>query len=132
MKKPKSRVDGDTFPQVINRVAQYIASPLKCIYNEISLTGEWPAGWKKEQVTAIPKVPHPESCDDFRNISCTLFVSKVYESFVLGWLESQIGVRSNQFGGMKGAGTEHFLLETWQEYSGRPGRPSSSNTANIN
>lgn len=39
----------------------------------------------------------------------------MFESFVLGWHESQIGIRSNQFGGMKGAGTEHFLLETWQE-----------------
>ena len=43
-----------------------------------------------------------------------MLVTKVYESFVLGWLTEQDGIRENQYSGMKGAGTEHFLLELWQ------------------
>lgn len=41
-------------------------------------------------------------------------MSKVYESFLLGWMQEKVGIRSNQFGGMLGCGTEHFLLDLGQ------------------
>ena len=33
---------------------------------------------------------------------------------MLGWLGEQVGVRASQMGGMKGAGTEHYLVELFQ------------------
>ena len=113
-RKAKSMVRGDIFPALINRVAHLIAPPLSNIYNTISHSLEWPNYWKTEFVTAIPKKPHPLNTNDLRNISCTPFLSKTYESFVLDWLGEQTSLRSNQYGGVKGCGTEHFLVEMWQ------------------
>ena len=114
IKKPKSMVAGDIFPQLVTRAADWLAIPLAMIYNDITRTACWPDRWKTEFVTPIPKTAHPETANDLRNISCTLLISKVYESFVLGWLTSCVKLRRNQFGGVKGASTEHFLIEMWQ------------------
>ena len=114
-RKPKSRVKGDIFPALVNRAAPWISRPLASIYNTISSTYHWPALWKTEFVTPIPKKTLPESPNDLRNISCTMFFSKVYESFVLQWLTGQTNLRPNQYGGVRGSGTEHFLVELWQK-----------------
>ena len=115
IKKTRSMVKGDMFPSIINNVAGLIAPPLTDIFNSISRTLEWPNYWKTEFVTAIPKKPHPQNTNDLRNISCTPFLSKTYESFVLDWLGEQTSLRANQFGGVKGCWTEHFLVEMWQK-----------------
>lgn len=52
--------------------------------------------------------------NNLRNISCTALFSKVYERFVLGRLGEKFGMSANQLGGMKGAGTEHYLVELYQ------------------
>ena len=85
-KKPRSMVPGDVFPALISRIAKSIAVPLVTIYNDITTTQSWPALWKKEYVTPIPKKGIPQCMNDLRNISCTTLFSKVYESFVLPWL----------------------------------------------
>ena len=41
-----------------------------------------------------------QSYPDLRNISCTMLTSKVYESFLLNWLNEQTGIRRNQYGGV--------------------------------
>ena len=109
LKKPKSMVKHDIFPSLVN--APYLAGLLTHIYNTILTTESWPMLWKQEFVTPIPKKALPSSPDDLRNISFAALFSKVYESFVLGWLTKQVGMRSNQMGGMRGAGTEHYLFE---------------------
>ena len=40
--------------------------------------------------------------------------SKVYESYVLDWMKQEVKLRSNQYGGVKGMGTDHVLVEMWQ------------------
>ena len=115
IKKPKSTVAGDIFPALINRASHMLAIPLTDIFNSITVNADWPADWKVEYVTPIPKKAHPETPDDLRNISCTQMLSKTYESFVLEWLNSQVSLRTNQYGGTKGSGTEHYLVELWQK-----------------
>ena len=115
MKKPKSTVKGDIFPCLVNRAAAPLSFPLANIYNAISSGGSWPLSWKVESVTPIPKRTLPESMSDLRNISCTQFVSKIYESLVLEWLTSEVTIRTNQYGGVEGLGAEHFLLQLWQQ-----------------
>lgn len=44
-----------------------------------------------------------------------MLVSKVYESFVLNWLTGQIGLKHNQYGGVKEADAEHLLVRLWQD-----------------
>ena len=114
-RKPKSTVKGDIFPCLVNRSAPLLAIPLTHIFNCISINHEWPDVWKVEYVTPIPKKNSPQTVNDLRNISCTQLFSKIYESFVLEWLTSQVKLRRNQYGGVKGRGTEHFLVNLWQQ-----------------
>ena len=107
IKKPKSIVKHDVFPALVADAADHLAGPLCHIYNTMSRQATWPTRWKEEFVTPIPKKAVPESVNDVRNISCTALFSKVYESFVLGWMTEQVGMR---MGGMKGAGSEHYLM----------------------
>lgn len=108
-------VKGDLFPQVVTATASSLAVPLTDLYNAMTVTKEWPATWKSEHVTVIPKNSHPETVNDARNISCTLLFSKVYESFLLGWLMEKVGTTTNQIGGVKGCSTEHYLVLVWQK-----------------
>ena len=43
-----------------------------------------------------------------------MLASKMYESYILDWLKEEVGMRTNQFGGVKGLGTDHALFLLWQ------------------
>lgn len=113
-KNPKPMVKHDIFPALISPAADLLAAPMYHIYKTISATSKWPLLWKQEFVTPIPQKTLPSGFNDLCNISCTALFNKVYESFVLGWLSKQVGMRANQMGGMKGTGTEHYLVELYQ------------------
>ena len=113
-RKPKSMVRGDLFPRLVTRCADFLAIPLTDVYNEVTSSGVWPITWKKEHVSVIPKCSVPSSLHDLRNISCTLLVSKVLESYVLGWAMEEVKIKRNQYGGVKGCGPAHLMIEVWQ------------------
>ena len=112
-KKPKSVVPGDLPRTVIQEFAPELATPACMIINNIVQSGQWPQKWKMEWVTAIGKIPIPETEDDLRPISLTPFFSKVTEHFVVMWLmqylEDKIDFR--QYGGIKGNSITHYLIE---------------------
>ena len=114
-RKPSSMVKGDIMPALVNRCSSALSYPLANIYNTIIATNVWPIEWKKEWVTVIPKKTMPESFSELRNISCTMFFSKVFESFLLEFAQEEIGVKNNQYGGTKGCSTSHFLIDVWQQ-----------------
>ena len=114
-RKPKSMVTGDVFPSIVTKFSDFFAIPLTDIYNEIAQSGSWPDIWKTEYVTVIPKVSCPSDFGDLRNISCTMLVSKVMESFVLGWASQEVAVKYNQFGGIKGCSGSHMIIGVWQK-----------------
>ena len=114
-KKPGSMVKGDIFPKLINSISNSIAVPLTSIFNELARSKKWPKTWKTEYVTLIPKKSTPSAFSDMRNISCTSFYSKVFESFLLKWAMEEVSVKKNQYGGVKGKSTSHMLLEIWQQ-----------------
>ena len=112
-KKPKSGVPGDLPRVIVQEFAPELSTPVQHIVNNIVQSGEWPVQWKKEWVTAISKVPIPESEDDLRPISLTPFFSKVTEHFVVMWLLDYIGeqIDFRQYGGIKGNSITHYLIE---------------------
>ena len=114
-KKPSSTVKGDLPPSLVNAASKAISSPVADIFNEIIRTLVWPIEWKREYVTVIPKKPMPESLADLRNISCTPFLSKVFESYVMKRAQEEITLKNNQFGGVKGCSTTHLIVELLQE-----------------
>ena len=114
-KKTSSMVNGDLFPALINKCADSISTPLADIYNCILDTYVWPIAWKREFVTTIPKKKLPTDFSDLRNISCTLYFSKIFEAYVLQCTLEEISLKKNQFGGVKGCSTTHMIVELLQE-----------------
>ena len=71
--------------------------------------------WKVEFVTVIPKTTHPSEFTDCRNISCTSWLSKLFEKFVLKWARQEVNPSANQYGGEKSCSTTHFLVNAWND-----------------
>ena len=112
-KRTKFRVKGDLFVNVLVDCLDVLALPVCAIFNEITKQARWPALWKIEYVTVIPKSTSPASEAKCRSISCTNFLSKIYERLVLSWCQSYVMPKENQYGGQKGCSTYHFLADTF-------------------
>ena len=113
-KKPLTAVYGDPIPCMLNVTADILAIPTTRIINLAFNCLTWPAPWKVETQSVIPKTSTPRSSEEIRNISCTNYMSKIMESFVLDRLRDEVSVKSNQYSGTKGTGTTHFLIDTYQ------------------
>ena len=114
-KKTDSRVDGDPLAHLVRRFPKAFASPVAAIFNKINGEGVWPRSWKTEHLTIIPKVPNPSSLSECRNISCTSIFSKVLEGVVLDQLRRELIPDPAQYGGNPKCGTEHMLIDIWEE-----------------
>ena len=112
-RKPKSRVDGDIFPQLATDYADLLAKPLHIIFSGCFNSGSWPRLWKSETVSIIPKVLRPTGLGQLRNLSCTPLFSKLMEAFILDRLKSEAPLGKCQFCGIKGSSVDHFLVESW-------------------
>ena len=112
-KKPNSSVPGDLPKKIIQHFAPQIAVPAVMIFNTITNTAVYPDQWKVEYQLPVPKCYPPQSEDDLRNISKTQFLSKLYESFIAGWLLSIIKpyLDPGQCGGLKGLSVTHYLIQ---------------------
>ena len=112
-KKVRSTVEGDPMPHLVRKFPELFAVPVAKIFNSINETGRWPVKWKKEPITVIPKNPKPSGLAECRNISCTLYLSKVLEGVLLQKLRQELVVDPDQYGGEKGCGDEHMIVEIW-------------------
>ena len=113
-KKSNSTVPGDIFPKMVNDLSDFIAVPLTKIYNTTRLTHRWPLQWKIEYTTVIPKTNSPTSLAECRNLSCTPLFSKVLEKIMVDQIAEELSLDRIQYGGIRGSGTEHFLMDTWE------------------
>lgn len=111
-RKPHSIVPGDLPPRLVKSFADILAGPVTLIYNQISITAEYPEQWKVEHQIPIPKVTPPTSEDELRNISKTPFFSKVYESFIGEWLLKIVEpfLDPGQCG-LRGSSITHYLIQ---------------------
>ena len=111
-KKPSSVVPGDLPKKLVQNFASSLADPVSIIFNKISKSAAYPSQWKVEQQIPLPKVYPPSSEDELRNIAKTPFFSKVYESFIGGWLLSFIQpyLDPGQCG-LKGMSITHYLIK---------------------
>ena len=112
-KKPNSSVPGDLPKKLVQHFAPQIAAPAAVIFNTITTTAVYPDQWKVEHHLPVPKCYPPQSEDDLRNISKTPFLSKLYESFIAGWLLAIIRpyLDPGQCGGLKGMSVTHYLIQ---------------------
>ena len=114
-KKTDSRVDGDPLPHLVRRHPAAFATPIAAVYNRINDTGTWPASWKTEHLTIIPKNPNPADLSECRNISCTSIFSKILEGEVLKQLREELLPDPAQYGGIKKCSVEHMLIDLWED-----------------
>ena len=104
-------VPGDIPPALYTLYPHLLVRPVTAIFNKITRTSTWPRSWKTEYVTVIPKTTDPQEPSECRNISCTNYLSKLYESFVLEWSRVQVRPGLNQYRGEKGASATQLLIE---------------------
>ena len=112
-KKSSARIPGDLPRNLAKEFAPELAKPLTEIFNRIIESGLWPDQWKIEYGIPLQKVKNPVNEDDLRIISLTSFYSKILEKFVIEWILEHIGQKIDmyQFGGQKGNGVAHYLIE---------------------
>ena len=67
----------------IKPIAEYIASPLTFIINNLIEESKFPDQWKIARISPIPKVTDPTELKDYRPILILLILSEVYEKQVL-------------------------------------------------
>ena len=112
-KKPHSTVPGDLKRVLVKECSAELTPPVTMIYNKSTESKEFPRPWVNEQQTPIPKSYPPSSIDDIRNISCTPFFSKQYESFLSDWLLPIVNpfLDPGQCGGLKNSSITHYLIK---------------------
>ena len=100
----------------ILRTADVMAPCLSVVFRRLVLLGSFMACWRQANVTPIPKGPPSSSVGNYRPISITSVLSKVFERLVsvrLGRFMESSGVRpTTQFSCRKGLGTCDALLCT--------------------
>ena len=98
--------------RIWHECSHFLALPLATIINNSLANGTYPAVWKQEWVTPVPKVTHPKEIGDLRKISCTSDYSKLFEGFLKDWVMEDIAEKLDmgQFGGQSGIGTEHLIV----------------------
>ena len=105
-------MDWSRVTEVVQKCAAPLAIPVTAVFNKITHSAHFPRQWKIEHQLAIPKVTPPVTEDDLRNLAKTPFLSKVYESFVGGWLLPIIKpyLDPGQCG-LKGFYITHYLIK---------------------
>ena len=64
-------------------VAPWIASQISYIYNLSYNSSVVPVQWKLSSITPVPKINKPADCADFRPISVTPVLSRIYERYIV-------------------------------------------------
>ena len=132
-KKPKFHVEGDIFVEHLNKFCDFLALPLTDIFNHVLCHQVWQTRWKQETLVVIPKCTSPQSLSECRNLSCTQFFSKTLERVVFDWLNKEICLSDAQYGGRKGCGVNHMLVDAWTTILHDLEEPgSSSNIISLN
>ena len=101
-------------PLFLKRTADVMAPYLSVVSRRLVLLGSFQACWRHANVTPIQKAPPSSSVANYRPISITSILSKVFERLVsvrLGRFMERSGVRpTTQFAYRKGPGTCDALL----------------------
>ena len=102
------------FPLFLKRTAAVLAPRLDVVFRWLLRLGRFPVCWRVANVTPIPKGAPSSSASNYRPISLTPILSKVFERLVsvrLGrFMECRGVLPTTQFAYRKGIGTCDALL----------------------
>ena len=102
------------FPLFLKRTADVMAPLHSVVFWPLVRLGSFPACWRQANVTPIPKGPPSSSVANYRPISITSVLSKVFERLVSvrlrRFIECNGILPTTQFAYRKGLGTCDALL----------------------
>ena len=106
-------VPGDLPRKLVKEFPVELATPVAKLFRSIMKSNKWPNKWSVEHGLALKKVKVPATESDVRIISLTSFWSKCMESFIIGWLDKEIGHQLDftQYGGLKGSSVNHYIID---------------------
>jgi hypothetical protein len=112
LKNTKSTLPIDIPNKLRKEVMVELVKPLTHIINACLFSGYYPALWKREWVSPVPKVKEPDVIKDMRKIACTSDYNKVLEAFLKDIMVEDVlvNIDPKQYGGKKGIGTEHMVV----------------------
>lgn len=84
---------------------------LLTIITRVWTTNKVPADWINTTQIPIPKIPRPQSVDDYRRIALTNTIYKIYAKFLLAKLEEQVdSIPLYQAGFMRNRSTDDHIF----------------------
>ena len=102
------------FPLFFKRISRILAPKASRLFRFLLRSGSFPKAWRCANIIPIPKGPVSDSCSEYRPISITPVLSKVYERVVCRRLSAYLEVEgllpSAQFAYRKGLGTLDAVL----------------------
>lgn len=102
------------FPLFLKENRRFLAPKLSVIFRKLIRTGSFPYEWRHANVIPIPKSSSSVHPEDFRPISITPCISKIYEKLLchklMRFVESHNLLPPGQFAYRKGLGTCDALL----------------------
>ena len=102
------------FPLFLKRTAEVLAPGLTVVFRWLLRLGSFPVCWRLANVNSIPKHPPSSSASNYRPISLTPMLSKVFECLVsvrlVRFMECRGVLPTTQFAYRKGLGTCDALL----------------------
>ena len=112
MNKQAAAVPGDLPIRIIAEFGDQLSRPLAHIINSCFTLGQYPAIWKVEHVTPVPKVLPPEKLKDLRKISGLLNFSKITDKILAQYIaEDMEHTRDkSQYGNQKNISIQHYLV----------------------
>ena len=97
------------FPLFMKRMGDVLALRLSVVFRPLLCLGSFPTCWRQPSVTLIPKGPLSSSVYNYRLISITSVLSKVFDGLVpsLPWMIHECSgvLQTSQFAYRKGLGT---------------------------
>ena len=104
------------FPLFLKQVEPVIAPKLSAIFRNLIRSGSFPDSWRCANVVPVPKGCTSSSASDYRPISITPIVSKVFEKLLAPKLSSFLNgvLPPRQYAYRKGMGTCDALLDITQ------------------
>ena len=107
------------FPIFFKMVADKVAPKLSVIFRRLIRSGSFPLCWRSANVAAVPKGPPSMEKENYRRISITPILSKVFEKLIShrlsGFCERSCSFRAAQFACRKGLGCTDALLTISQQ-----------------
>ena len=120
LKEAKSPGPDEIHPRVLKELAEQLAYPLKTLFNKTMKEGKIPVKWKRAEVRPIFKKGSKQNPGNYRPVSLTSVVCKLFEGFIRDALYTQLTsnhlLSSKQYGFCKGRSCVTQLLGTLHDW----------------